>query len=358
MGVGAMRRMFGTFCAASVAASMACGGIGCGGAKNHWSYNTPPTAAGATGPEYRDPSRKRVVVVGDFDNPTRQPLAWKDVGKGMAKALGDAILNRGEFDVWVDARFADRVERAVYGPVDARPKKLRELQDENELVRYVIIGQVTDFHHTHDVGKEMSRRSFWGHTNEAIVAIQFNVVDMDTQRVVIADHVFGTADATRAKTASVYEDVGFGSYLFWNSPLGRASEVAIDNAMVQLNRLVPTKDETLRIVSEAAGRQVKIAGGPHADFLAGEEYFVCLQPDMNLPPTPVVDPLTRKPIKARVARSARVATEAILWGEKPLSVDLRGAVLLRVLPPGAVFDEADRMPAAEVNASVARHRDE
>ena len=319
-----------------------------------WKYNEPPTAAGSDGPVYRDPSGKRVIVIGDFMNPTQGQLPWDDIGSGMGRALAQAILNHGEFDVWIDGQIAGRVQQIISGPLNDRERELRNFKAANERIRYVITGKVTDFHHTADMADELSRHGLFGPKREALVAIQFEAIDVDAGRVVVADHVFGTAKAGRKLASELYGGVSFGSYLFWSTPLGRASEAAIDEAMSQLNRLVPTEDDSIRVVrvgregegllaglqsivtdvftGGAGGREMHITGGPRTGLVKNVEYYILLSPEGGGAPRPIYDPALDVPIKAKVIKTGRLRSVALLMGQPPADVDLRGAVLRRELP--------------------------
>jgi hypothetical protein len=299
---------------------------GCGG---RWSYNDPPTIIGANGPAARDPSHQRVVVVGPFQNPAVTPVPWKDIGSGMCDALARTIINHGGFDVVFDPVLVRRVESLVDRSPAERARGLEQIRRDHPNVQFVLIGAVTDFTHSSDQPKDVRRRSLFGTVREAVVAIKLSVIDLERGRLVVTDHVHGTAEAPKGETREQYANMAFGSYLFWSSPLGEASEQAIERSMAVLDRLVPTSDDTIRIVQEVGPREVRISAGSDDTLTAGDVYDVCLVNGQTGALDPILDPDTGRPLKARVGSTSRIASTAWLLGRKPVAVDLRGAVLTR-----------------------------
>jgi hypothetical protein len=318
---------------------------GCGG---RWSYNDPPTIMGLDGPAARDPSHQRVVVMGPLQNPAVSSVAWRDIGPGMSDALARTIINHGGFDVLFDPVLVRRVESLVGRSPSERARGLERIRREHPNVQFVLIGAVTDFTHTSDQPKDVRRRSLFGTVREAVVAIKLSVIDLERGRLVVTDHVYGTAEAPKGETAEMYANMAFGSYLFWSSPLGEASEQAIARTMAVLDRVVPTGDGTIRIVQEVGPREVRISAGPDDTLTAGDLYDVCLVNEQTGALDPVLDPDTGRPLRARVGSTSRIASTAWLLGRKPVAIDLRGAVLTSRPDDPIAGDAGDDEPRAGV----------
>jgi hypothetical protein len=306
--------------------------------RNPWTYNTPPTAleSGATG----QPLRSRdVVVVGEIANPLRTSVAWSDIGPGVTQALGQALLNEGEFEVWSNTGLARAVEQVLAGPTTERAARLGRLHEAHPEVRLVITGQVTDFHHTSEVARDVRRRAFIGTRKEAIVAIQFNVVDLQVRRELLGDHVHGTSSIGSRRAEHVYADIAFGSYLFWNSPLGRATEEAIDKTVTRIVQAADSAEGPVRIVRTLTSRRVQLSSLPRDLSGPDEALFVCRiqYGDGRAAMRPVLDAHTGQPLRARIVSWDDQEPTAWLLGQKPADVDLRGAELRRNLPaaPGS-----------------------
>lgn len=310
------------------------------GGCNSWQFNVPPTAVDDRPLVVRDQQRKRVVVMGPFENPPASPLAWEDIGAGMSDALARTLVNRGNFEVWIDPPLVAEAEKLIMMPTRQRQAALARIRSEHPEVQFILTGIVTDFCHSTDKPREVRRRSWFGTKREAIVALSMNIVDLERGRVVVADHLYGAHDAPPKKTQDLYASMAFGTYLFWNSPLGYASEEAIDKAKAALDTLVPTSDDSIRIVSEINDRRVQISGGSEKSHQAENLYYVCTV-DASGELDVVHDPDSGLPLRARIESSGRIATTAGLIGRKPERVDLRGAVLTTRPGPAALAD-ADR----------------
>jgi len=311
---------------------------GSGGSADHAAFNRPPAAAGDDGPVSRDHSSQRVVVIGHFQSPPH-PLQWPDVGPGMGNALARTLLNHGDFEVWINPHLARRVEALTDMSPKERARQLAEIRDAFPEVRLVVTGRVTDFHHTNDVATGAKG-------GLAVVAIQLDVFDLELGRVVASDHVHGAAPAPDVPSPELYTGVSFDSYLFWSSPLGKASDQAVRESMDVLNRVVPTRDDSIRIVRQIDPRRVRIAGGAEQQLDGHRKYYVYLLDEATDVLEPVLDRDTRLPLEARIERSGRIATTAWLLGEKPSELDLRGAVLREQAPAGRYGLAAEPGPAA------------
>ncbi|MCP3903541.1 MAG: hypothetical protein GY715_07880 [Planctomycetes bacterium] len=314
------------------------GGTDGGGSVHASGLSRPPAAAGETGPVSRDHSAQRVVVIGHFQSPPH-PLQWTDVGPGMGNALARTLLNHGDFDVWINPHLARRVEALTDTSPQQRALQLAEIRDAFPEVRLVVTGRVTDFHHTTDVAPGVKR-------GIAVVAIQLDVFDLELGRVVASDHVHGSAPAPDAPSPEVYTGITFDSYLFWSSPLGKASDQCVRESMAVLNRVVPTRDDSIRIVRQVDPRRVQIAGGAEQQLDGERKYFVYVHDEATDALEPVLDRDTRLPLEARIERSGRIATTAWLLGEKPVELDLRGAVLREQAPFGRYGLAGEHQPSA------------
>lgn len=295
-------------------------------------YNTPPTALGSRPLRVAVPGEAQlVVVVGDFADPPTSSVRLRGVGPGVSEAMRQALLNDGGFDVWSNRGLARAVQSILDGPTPQRTERLGRLAEEHEAVRFVITGRVTDFHHTGEVAPEVRRHTFFGKQRaEAIVAIQFEVVDLAARRVIVADHVHGTAETGDRSAREIYRELAFGSYLFWNAPLGRATESAIRTAMARIGHIVPAVTEPVRIVSHSGPRRVHIAGPGAADLRPGDEFVVVCYDPRRSTWSAIEDPHTGQVVRARIASTEG---EAILLGLPPAEVSIRGAELRLSAPP-------------------------
>jgi curli biogenesis system outer membrane secretion channel CsgG len=290
-------------------------------------YNTPPTAGPTRKPIGRDPSGSRTVVIGHFANPGAAPLKAWNVGPGMSEALAQAALNHAEFDAWIDPPLARRVEALVQLKETQRAEQIRSIRQTHREARYVVYGKVTDFAHTADISKKAKELGLFKDYNQAIAAIQLHVFDLDAERVVATDHVFGVWPAPDEPSAEIYRGLAFGSYMFWTTPLGHASEEAIDKALEVLNRAIPPTDAQIRIVRQIGPRRVELEVDEQRRLIEGRRYYVWLRDSETGRYTPVMDEARGAQVEAYIVSANRFSRVALLKGQKPIEVELAGAVL-------------------------------
>lgn len=271
----------------------------------------------------------------------------------MSDALASALLNHNNFDVWIDAGISRQVAEILRRSPTKRAKGFAQVQSDYPEVHFVITGKVTDFHHTSELPREVSRWGIFRRRNEAVVAINFNVVDLQRQRIVATDHVYGTAGVSKTPSKQLYQDLEFGSYLFWSTPLGKASRQAIERTIERVIEVLPSQMGEPRILNLIAARKVSINGGWSWGLVEGRRYYVCTQDDdAGLALRPVLDPDTRQPLQVRISRVNKETSTAWLLGKKPPGDDLRGAQLLRYLPQPPPDSSAEARTIAERTRSV------
>jgi hypothetical protein len=321
------------FCACALAVAGAL--PACSRPSNPWTYNTPPTAS-AGDIAQPDHGGRRVVVLGDLQSPRRSPLAqWDAIGPGISDALARTAFNEGTFEVRVDAALAKRVRRLADRPYDERLGAIEKIRLEHAELRFVVFGKVTDFAHTTDVPRDARRRGLIGHRREAVAAVQLHIFDLVLAREIASDHLVGVSPAGRIDSQKLYADIDFGSYVFWNTPLGKASEQVITEAVALIDRVVPAPEDTVRVVRQTGPRKIKLVARRGAALTEGHRYYVCVFPDPMDPTVavPVRDADSDEPILAQIEKVKGERATALLIGKKSMDVDLRGAVLRTVLPP-------------------------
>lgn len=378
--------------------------LGCSMPSNPWRFADPPTKGTSARPIQADVERSVIVVVAPFDDPSRAPNYSRGVGQAMSDAYSRALIRKGGYQVRINEQLAaearrfarfdasgsatsagarTRSTRSAASSADLSAERQRardQLGRDREDVDYVIIGKVTDFYHTRDLPNEASRWGFIGRRNEAIVSVDLRVVDMQTMRVVGTDHLMGTANAGRTDSRELYENVALDSYLFWNTPLGRAGRRAIDRAV---NRSVAmmhsrpvdraseppmlaeadalddeTNDEEAAPVNLATrsappppesrttaaprsrfanarpqilrvddSRRVTIMGGRNIGVEQGDRFHIAREVGVSSADGLVNDAVTGRPIRIAITDVAETTSTGWLLGQKPRQLDLRGMLL-------------------------------
>ncbi len=302
--------------------------FGCARPTNPWVYAQPPavSVSGVARPVERG---RTVIAVAPFTNPDLPQLDWPDVGAELARAMRRSLYNDTDFEV----RIAPDIEQAVSDPTFlGRKSKRRPVE-----VDFVVIGQVTDFHHTAALPKEASRWGLILRRKEAVVAIEWKVVDVRARRVVAADHTYGTAKASGGKSIpELYAGLDVSAYLFWNTPLGRASHEAIDNTIERMRDVLPSfVGEQPTITAVLAPRKVSVQGGWKWGLAEGQEYYLVFPGEGDDSPQPVRDVDTGRPLVVQITDVNKGTAEAWLLGKPAPGVDIRGVVLLTQPGPPA-----------------------
>ncbi len=347
---------------------------GCAG-RSPWTFTTPPTRV-EPNPVMRA-NQKTIVVVSTFADPTNAPPHAVGIGRYLSEAFSRALLNDGKYDVWINPALileAERIAQArpvdrstpaagTRGPQIGGPDTNIALTGVTEQgrrvssdqVHFVVLGKVTDFQYTGDLPRQVSRWGVFGPRNEAIVAIDLRIVDMQSRRVVGADHIRAMVPAGGTDARELHSAVPFDSYLFWSTPLGRASKEAVQTAVAQTDRVVPPVLLDPRIEQMIAWRRVSIAGGSMAGVNKGQELFVLVREKNADDPSggrwvPARDAHTDEPLRVRIDTVERRHSTGWLLGERPVELNLRGALLSLELPTAR--DEPVQGPLANAPAEV------
>jgi len=366
-----------------------CGGapVGCSMPGNPWRFAEPPTKWGETRSTDRDQQHPVVVVIGRFDDPSRAPNYSRGVGRAVSDAFSRSLMQQGGYyDVRINERLAEEARRwarfdtaadTMPAEADALTAEQRQARDrisrDREDVDYVILGKVTDFYHTSDLPDEASRLGLLGRRNEAIVSVDLRIVDTRSMKVVGTDHLMGTANAGQTRSHELYENIALDSYLFWNTPLGRAGRRAIDRAIPRAMAMTPRRgdesgamlaersasstperdaslaespptDEADRAAAPASmsrrftnarpqilrtddSRRVTIMGGRNIGVEPGDRFHILREVGVSSDDALVADAVTGRPVRIAILDVAETTATGWLLGQKPRQLDLRGMLL-------------------------------
>lgn len=292
-----------------------------------------PFGSGVNAAYVGQPPARTVLVLGAFENPRTSPLKWSDIGSGAAQQLGREMLPDKRFEVRFNEALASRVASLARGRTGELVSELTDARRLYPDVDYVIVGQVTDFHHTADLAGGPIEKGLFGPKNQAVTAISFTIVDLRTGRIAGSDHVAGTASAGGKPISQQYAGMSFGSYLFNRSPLGEATRHAVKKAAERLAALAPSQVASVNVIRVTGWRELSLAGGSDHGLAKGQRFYVCTTDAATGRLRPVYDRATGAPLQAQVTETSRGASKAWLVGEPAPTVTLSEAVLMRDLPP-------------------------
>lgn len=324
---------------------------GCASVSNPFSFNEPPGAVGATSAV--NAPRRTVIVLGHFENPAVGGVRWRDIGSGMSEAIARSLRSDARYDVRVDDVFAREVEALVNRAPAQLAEHIGEIRRRAGSVDFVITGRVTDFHHNADLAPETRRRGLFGPRDEAVVALDLRIIDLQTARIASSDHLHGSAAAGSTPVDELYRGIAFGSYLFWQTPLGEATKHTVDAARLRIARVTPRTVTEMRIARITGRREIEVMAGSDHGLERGQTFHVCIRDAATGELRAVEDPVMRLPLTARVTSVNRAAARAILIGEAPASMNPRDAVLTREPPRAPRQIAHEGSAAASSSASSA-----
>ena len=333
-------------------------GGGCG-SRNPYAFASPPVVAapGVTDPNATPPppmtGRETIIVVGEFENPDTSSLRWRDIGPGLSDALGRTMFGQGRHDIRLRPDLVREVDRILRGSPARRSRELSRVSVANPEVDYVLLGQVTDFVHMRDLNPDLGRRDFFGgRKKEAFVALKLDLVDLQTQRVIAIGHLYGAARADDHPTPESYKNVRISNYLFWSTPLGKASTQAINRAIDHMNTIIPAPIKELHIVQKLEPRVVQINGGTDSRVARGDRFYILHRHAPGANPEPVLDSDTGLPLQLRVDHVNASTSSAWIMGVLPPDVRYHATILQRQLPAPESESEAESGGAGTISAEA------
>jgi curli biogenesis system outer membrane secretion channel CsgG len=246
---------------------------------------TSPSGRGWFGD--RAPVTKPVVAVMDFENKTSFSGQW-NLGQGMADVLVAQLMETERVVVLERRHIGDVVnELDRQGQGLFRPEGRVE-RGRLKNAQYLIRGAVTDFTVVGDVSGwfgVQDKATVRGRGERARVALVITVSDVASGEVLSSVQAEGDASAGGLGVGINYRQLSFGGDAFFRTPLGRATERAMERAVKRILYEVPPRPWEPR-VAEVSGRDVVLNGGEDVRLKEGQNFVV------REAPQPVTDPVT------------------------------------------------------------------
>lgn len=230
---------------------------------------------------------KPLVTVTAFENKSGFSGQWK-LGEGMAEMLVTSLMDTRQVTV-VDRRNLQDVvgELMRQGQNLFRPEG-RVDSGRLKNAQYLVRGAITDFSITGDVSGWFSLptiRSWFG-GQAARVSLHLSVVDVESGEIVASARAYDTARSGFFGADVDYRKVNFGGDAFFATPLGRATEGAIADAVDRVLAQLPTRYWEPRVAEVTPENVVILNGGENVDLKAGDLFLV------RGPPRNITDPIT------------------------------------------------------------------
>ncbi len=294
---------------------------------------TYDTRRAARPPELLPARRLRpVVAVMEFENQSAFAGQWK-LGGGMADLLITELLKTGRFVVLERQHLDDALGELLRQGRSLFRAEGRAAHGRLKNARYVLRGVITDFTVTGDASgwfRGAATGLRLGGSN-ARVSLNLRITDVETGEVVDSVRADGTARAGFFGGVVDYRQLAFGGDAFFQTPLGRATEAAIRQAVARILDRLPVEYWQPRVADIVDGA-IFVNGGQNVGLTAGMEFLV------REPGRPVTDPLTGDVIDVVAGRTLGRIRLTEIRPTSSVAVPVEGAgfsrgALLEALPP-------------------------
>ncbi len=273
-----------------------------------------------------------VVAATEFENQASFAGQWK-LGGGMADLLVTELIDTDRVIVLERKNLDDMLGELMRQGKDLFRREGRAEYGRLKNARYVLRGVITDFTVSGDASGWFgtSRARGWLGGSSARVSLNVKIADVESGEVLDSVRADGTARSGFFGAAVDYKNLSFGGDAFFQTPLGRATEAAIREAVASVLDSLPVEYWTPRIADVVDG-MIVLNGGANVGLVAGTEFTV------REPPRIVTDPLTGDPIDeipGRVTGKIRVTDirPASAYAVPVTGTDFRRAAVLQVADP-------------------------
>lgn len=179
---------------------------------------------------------KKLVAVSRFENNSNQ-AGLANLGTGMADQLADALIQSGKFVV-IERQTLEDVVTEQDLAASGRAAQSKTAQTGKLVPAQILIkGAVTEFESEtsgSSTGITFSGVSLGAKKTTAHVAVVVRIIDTTTGQVLDSVRVEGLAKASGTKIGLGIKGVDLGTEGFKKTPLGKATQIAIDKAVLKI----------------------------------------------------------------------------------------------------------------------------
>ena len=229
----------------------------------------------ATAPAWAGGTMKKIVAVSQFENKT----SWRgqvSLDDGMADQLTDALMKSGKFTVLERETLHDVIAEQDLA-ASGRTQKSQSAQTGKLVSAQILIkGAVTEFEAKSagsDTGIGVGPVRLGGKREEAHVGLIIRLIDSTTGQVLDSQRVEGKAAAGGMGVGVNVGIVSFGTSGFSKTPLGKATQIAIDNAVAYVAGRLENVPFSCRVV-KATDDAIYISAGSATGVAAGDTFRV------------------------------------------------------------------------------------
>lgn len=215
-----------------------------------------------------------VLAVSDFENRSNFSGQW-NLGGGMAEMMIERLMAADAVTVLERKHIDGVVGEIVRQGRDLFRREGRVERGRLMNARYLIRGVVTDFTVTGDASGwfETARARSRIRGARARVGLYVTVSDVETGEIISAVRTEGAASRGGFGASVNYRQIAFGGDAYFRTPLGRATQSAMDRAVKRILKDIPSERWEPR-VAEGGPDMVILNGGENVGLRVGQRFLV------------------------------------------------------------------------------------
>lgn len=218
---------------------------------------------------------KKLVAVADFENKT-DVAGQISLGTGMSEQLTDALIQSGQFIVLERADIKGVLEEQNFAASGRATQTGGAKIGQVNRAQILIKGAVTEFAMQESGGGQglnIKGFSLGSSSSNAHVAVIIYLYDTTTSQVLFSQRCEGKAESGGLSFGVAQKDWGFGTSGFKSTPLGKATQIAIDNAVHFITAKMANIPWQGRIIKAEEGK-VYLNIGKAGGINVGDEFNV------------------------------------------------------------------------------------
>ena len=246
--------------------------------------NRPAVAGGI--PFKKGSEVQPVVAVTEMENQANFN-GQLNLGHGMADMLVTGLMKTKKVVVLERQNLRDIMgELALQRDGVSRPEG-RVASGRLKNAKYLIRGSVTDFTEVESTAGKLGLSSLkvFGGAQRAQVALHLRIYEVESGEIMASLKAEGSASSSGGGGEGQYKNVKIGGESFKRTPLGKATEQAIKEAVDKLLKALPV-DYWRPLVAEVTEGVVVVNGGENVRLQPGDQFIVREKPRF------VTDPAT------------------------------------------------------------------
>ena len=250
---------------------------------------------------------KKIVAVANFENKT----SWQgqvSLGNGMADQLTDALMQSGQFIVMERQNIKEVITEQDFAN-SGRVQKAKSAETGKIVAAQILVkGTITEFDNNSSgsaSGIGIAGFRVGNKKEEAHVGLIIRLIDTTTGEVLASERVEGKASAGGVKFGVNTGGVQFGTEGFDKTPMGKAVQMTIDEAVAKIAEKLKDVPFQARVIKVNSDDEVLISGGEKTGMATGDTFTLYSVGE------DLVDPTTGEQLGAELEKKGTVKVTSV-----------------------------------------------